>query len=162
MRRANVWELLENVGMRLELGGGNISLREEGEAVIDDVVRKHATVGILCGLRRIEAQHVGQKAIGLDRGDCFLAGVIARMPHQVDELIRPAVAIVNRLAGVVFQFGLVGVEKAADAWVTGAIDMEQLAVLADAASPPDANLRLGFKVGCRQLDYHREYIGFRI
>ena len=59
VRRAEVRELLENVGVRLEAGGGNIALGEEGEAMIDDVVGKNAAVGILRGLRRIEAQHVG-------------------------------------------------------------------------------------------------------
>src|SRR5207249_1570215 len=83
VRRAEVRELRENVGVRLETGGGNLALGEEGEAVIDDVIGKNAAVGILRGLRRIEAQHVGQKAVSVDRGDCFFAGVIARMPHQV-------------------------------------------------------------------------------
>src|ERR1019366_2282919 len=114
MRRADVRELLEKVGVRLKAVGWDFTLGEEGEAMIDDVVGKNPAVGILRGLRRIEAQHVGQEAVGVDRGDCFLTGVIAGMPHQVDELIEPALAIVNRLAGVVLLFGLVGVEEAAD------------------------------------------------
>jgi len=36
-----------------------------------------AAVGVLRGLRRIEAQHVGQNAFGVNRGDCFFAGVVA-------------------------------------------------------------------------------------
>jgi hypothetical protein len=53
----------------------------------------------------------------------------------VDELIEPALAIVNRLAAVVFLFSLVGVEETADRRVAGAIDMEKLTVAAHAASP---------------------------
>ncbi len=162
MRRANVRELLENVGVRLEAGGGNIALGEEGEAMIDDVVRKNAAVWILSGLRRIKAQHVRQNAVSIDRSDRFFAGVIARMSHQVNKLIRPALAIVDRLAGVVFQFGVVGIEKAADARVASAIDMKQLAVLAHAAPPPDPDLRVCVELACRQLDHCREHIGFRI
>src|SRR5208337_4182578 len=116
MRRSEVWELVESVGVRLETVGRDVALRQEGEAVIDDVVGENPAVGILRGLRRIERQHVGQKAVGVDRRNRFLAGVAAGMPHQVDELVRPATAIVDRLAGVVFQLGVVGVEKAADRW----------------------------------------------
>ena len=57
-------------------------------------------------------------------------------------MIGPALAIVDRLAGVVFLLGVVGVEEAADARVAGAIDMQQLAVAAHAASSPDADLGL--------------------
>jgi hypothetical protein len=84
--------------VRLEAIGGNFALGEEGEAVIDHIVAKNAAIGVFRGLGRIEAQHIGQDPILIDRGDCFLAGVIAGMPHQVDELIEPALAIVNRLA----------------------------------------------------------------
>ena len=162
MRRTNIRELLENVGMRLEASGGNIALGEEGEAMIDDIVSKNAAVWILCGLRRIEAQHVGQNAVSVDRSDCFFAGVIARMPHQVNKLIHPSLAIVDRLAGVVFQFGVVGIEEAADARVASAIDMKQLAVLAYAAPPPDPDLRVRVELACRQLDHCGEHIGFCI
>jgi len=140
MRRADVRELPENVGMRFEAGGRNFGLREERETMIDHIVGENAAVGVLRGYRGIEAQHVGQDAVLVDRGDCFCARVVARMTHQVDELIEPALAIVNRLAGVVFLFGVVGVEEAADAWVARAIDMEELAVAPHAASSPDANL----------------------
>ncbi len=162
MRRANVRELLENVSVRLEASGGNIALGEEGEAMIDDVVSKNATVWILSGLQRIEAQHVRQNAVSVDRSDCFFAGVITRMPHQVNKLIRPALAIVDRLTGVVFQFGVVGIEEAADARVTSAINMKQLAVLAHATPPPDPDLRVRAELACRQLYHCREHIGFRI
>ncbi len=81
MRRANVRELVENVSVRLEAAGGNIALGEEGEAMINDVVSKNAAVWILGGLQRIEAQHVRQNAVSVDRSDCFFAGVIARVPH---------------------------------------------------------------------------------
>ncbi len=141
VRRAEVRELLENVGVRLEAGGGNIAFGEEGEAMINDVVSKNAPIWILGRPRRIEAQHVRQNAVSIDRRDRFFAGVIARMSHQVDKLIRPTLAIVDRLAGVVFQFGVVGIEEAADAWVARAIDMNQLAVLAHTAPTPDPDLR---------------------
>ena len=157
MRCAEVWENREDVGVRLEAGGGNIALGEEGEAMIDDVVSKNTAVWILRGLQRIEAQHVGQNAVSVDRGDCFFAGVIARMPHQVNKLIRPTLAIVDRLAGVEFQFGVVGIEEAADARVASAIDMKQLAVLAHAAPPPDPDLRVRAELACRQLDHCRTH-----
>lgn len=162
MRRANVRELLENVSVRLEAGGGNIAFGEEGEAMLDDVVSKNATIWILSGLRRSEAQHVGQNAVCIDSSDCFFAGVIARMPHQVNKLLRPALAIVDRLAGVVFQFGVVGIEEAADAWVTSAINMKQLAVLVHATPSPDPDLWVRAELACRQLDHYREHISFRI
>jgi hypothetical protein len=53
------------------------------------------------------------------------------------ELIEPALAIVHRLAGVVFQLRVVGVEKAADTRMARAIDVDQLAILPHAASSPD-------------------------
>ncbi len=134
MRRADVRERLENVGVRFKAAPGNFALREEREAMIDHIVGENAAVGVLRWYRGIIAQHVGQDAVLVDRGDCFLARVVARMPHQVDELIEPALAIVDRLAGVVFLFGVVGVEEAADARVARAIDMEELAVAPHAAS----------------------------
>src|SRR6266436_3290412 len=91
-----------------------------------------------------------------DGGDCFFARVVAGMPHQVDELIEPALAIINRLAGVVFLFGLVGVEEAADTRMARAIDMEELAVAPHAASPPDVDLGLGCELARGQLDRRRE------
>src|SRR5260370_32517250 len=141
MRRADVRERLENIGVRFKAALRNFTLREERETMIDHIVGENAAVGVRRGYRGIIAQHVGQDAVLVDRGDCFCARVVARMPHQVDELIEPALAIVNRLAGVVFLFGVVGVEEAADAWVAGAIDMEDLVVAPHAASSPDANLR---------------------
>jgi len=124
MRRADVRELLENVGVRFKAVGGNFALREERETVIDHIVGENAAVGVLRRPRRIVAQRVGQDAVLIDRGDCFFARVVARMPHQVDELIEPALAIVNRFARVVFQFGLVGVEKAAHTRVPGTVDVK--------------------------------------
>ena len=118
-----VWELPEYVGVRLETGRRDVALRKKREPGIDDVVSENAAVGVLCGLRRIEGQHVGQNALGVDRRYRFLAGVAAGMPHQMDELIRPAMDIVDGLAGVVFELGVVGVEKAADRRVAGAIDV---------------------------------------
>ncbi len=49
MRRANVRELLQNVGVRLEAGGWNIALGEEGKAMIDDVVSKERPFGYFAG-----------------------------------------------------------------------------------------------------------------
>src|SRR5208282_2472177 len=162
MRRADVRVLLENVGVRFEAAGWTFALGEEAEAMIDDIVGKDTAVGVLRGLRRIEAQHVGQKAVGVDRGDCFFAGVIAGMTHQMDELIEPALAIVNRLAGVVFLLGLVGVEEAADRRVAGAIDVEQLAVFAHAALSPNVYFGLRGWLARWQLYNRREHVGLGI
>ena len=100
--------------MRFKAAGRTLVLGEETEAVIDHIVGEDAAVRIPRGLRMIEAQHVGQDAVGVDRGDRFFAGVVAGVPHQMDELIHPALTIVNRLARVVFQLGFVSVEEAAD------------------------------------------------
>ena len=123
---------------------------------------KTRPLGYFAGFEGSKLSTSGKSALGVDRGNRFFAGVIARMPHQVDELIQPALAIVDRLAGVVFLFGVVGVEEAADARMAGAIDMKQLAVLAHAASPPDADLGLGAEFARRQLDHRRKHIGFGI
>ena len=130
--------------------------------MIDDIVGKDPAVGIFRGLRRIEAHHVGQQALGVDRRDRFGVGVVASMAHQVDEHGRPALAIVDRFAGVVFQHGVVGVEEAADRRVASAIDMEQLAVLPDAASPPNADRILGAELARRQFEHCREYVGLSV
>ena len=73
----------------------------------------------------------------VDLGNRFFARVISRVAHQMHELIEPAFAIVHRLAGVVFQLRVVGVEKAADTRMARAIDVDQLAILPHAASSPD-------------------------
>src|SRR5580704_9732606 len=78
------------------------------------------------------------------------------------ELLEPPRAVVDRFASVVLQFGVVGVEKAANAGMTGAIGVNQLAVLAHAATPPDVDLRLGIEFTGRQLDHCRKHVGFRI
>src|SRR5215470_15759511 len=57
MRRADVRELLQDVGVGLEAGGRTLVFCQESDAVIDDVVSEDPAIGILCGLRRIEAQH---------------------------------------------------------------------------------------------------------
>src|SRR5580658_5760165 len=110
MRSAEVRKYLEHVGVRLEAARRARLLGEAGEAIVDDVVGENSSIGILRGLRRIEAQHVGQNALGVDRGDCFFARVAARMTEQMDELVGPSLLVVNWLARVVFQLGIVGVE----------------------------------------------------
>src|SRR5215471_9988176 len=136
MRNAEVRKLLENVGVRLQTAGRAFALGQEREAVIDHVVSEDATVGILCRLRRIETQHVGQCSLLVNLSNRFFARVISRVTHQI-ELIEPALTIVHRLAGVVFQLRVVGVEKAADTRMARTIDMNQLAILSYAASSPD-------------------------
>src|SRR5262245_2891251 len=54
MRRADVRELLQDVGVGLEAGERTLVFCQESDAVIDDVVSEKPAVGILCGLRRIE------------------------------------------------------------------------------------------------------------
>ena len=68
----------------------------------------------------------------------------------------------DRLAGVVFRLGIVGVEEAAHARMARAIDVQQLAVAPHAASPPDVDLGLGTKFTRRQLDRGREHVRLRI
>src|ERR1022692_2777456 len=162
MRRAEVRELVESVGMRFEAVRRNLSLGEEGETVIDDIVGKDAAVGVLGWFRGVIAQHVRQKPVGIDRGDRFFPGVMTGMPHQVDKLIEPAITVVDRLAGVVLLFGLVRVEEAADRGVAGAIDMAEPAIAKHTAAAPDANLGLGAELAGRQLQDDREHVAFGI
>src|SRR5262245_40451535 len=123
MRRAYVWELLQDVGVGLEARGRTLIFRQNGNAVIDHVVGEDPAVGILRGLRWIEAQHVGKCALLVDGGNGFLARVVAGMPHQMHELVEPSFAVVDGLARVVFLLSVVGIEEAADARVTRAIDV---------------------------------------
>ena len=61
MRRADVRELLENVGVWLEAIGGNITLGEEGEAVIDDVVSiKTRPLGYFAGFEGLKHSMSGR------------------------------------------------------------------------------------------------------
>jgi hypothetical protein len=54
MRRPEIWELLEDVGVRLEARGRALIFRQEGQAVLDHVIGEDPTVRILCGFRWIE------------------------------------------------------------------------------------------------------------
>ena len=155
MRRAQIWEHLQDVGVRLEARGRALIFRQEGETIVDHVVSEDPAVWIFGGFRRVKTQHVGKRALLVDRGNRFLARVIAGMPHEVNELLEPPIAVVGRLARVVFLFGVIGVEEAADAWMTRAIDVKQLAVASQAASPPDVDLGLGIKFARRQLNRGR-------
>jgi len=137
MRGAEVRKVLENVGVRFQAAGRAFALGQEREAVIDHVVSEDAAIGILRRLRRIEIQHVGQCSLLVDLGNRFFARVISCVAHQMHELIEPALSIVHRLARVVFQLRVVGVEKAADTWMARTIDMNKLAILPHAASSPD-------------------------
>src|SRR4051794_19153925 len=128
MRRADIRELIQSIAVGSESGGRTLVLRQEREAIINDVVRENAPIGILRGLRRIETQNVRQSALVVDRGNRFLAGVIARMPQQMHELFEPSRAVINRLAGVVLLFGVISVEEAADTWMAGSIDVNQPAL----------------------------------
>src|SRR5664280_3495235 len=115
--RANVGELLQDVVVRFEACGRTLIFRQEGETVIDHVFHEGPTIGILCGLRRIETQHVGKCPFRVDRGNRFLARVIAGMPQQMHEQLEPSLAVVDGLARVVFLLGVIGVEEAADAGI---------------------------------------------
>src|SRR5262249_40896069 len=128
----------------------------------DHVISEDPTVGILCRLRWIEAKHVGKCALVVNRRNRFLTRVIARMPHQMHELVKPSLAVVDRLAGVVFLLGVIGVEEAANARMARAIDVNQFAVSSYAASPPDVDLGLGIEFASRQLDHSRKHVRFRI
>ena len=75
VRRAEVWENLEEVSMRLEPIGRDLAVREHGEAVCDDVVGEQAAVRVPAGLGGVEAQHVGQNPLGIDQGSGFCAGI---------------------------------------------------------------------------------------
>src|SRR5262245_4165449 len=82
----------------------------------------------------------------------------------MDELLKPSLAIVNRLARVVFQLGVIGVKEAADAGMSSSINVQQLAVFSQAASPPDVDLGLGIDFARRQFDRGRKHIccGIRV
>src|SRR5262249_49865689 len=95
-------------------------------------------------------------------GNRFLSRVVARMAHQMHELFEPSLAVVDRLAGVVFLLGVVGVEEAADAGMAGTVDVNQLAVAPHTASSPDVDLALGIELARRELDRVRKYVRFGI
>src|SRR5262249_10450897 len=78
------------------------------------------------------------------------------------ELGEPSLAVVDRLARIVLPLGVVGVEEAADARGTGAIDVKQLAVTSEATPPPDVDLGPGVELARRQLDCRRKHVRLRI
>ena len=81
--------------------------------------------GYLRRLGRIERQHVGQRALVVDGLDGFLARVVAGVAQLMDEHVDPPFPVVDRLAGVVLLFGVVGVEEAADRRMAGAVDVQR-------------------------------------
>src|SRR5437762_11579042 len=95
-------------------------------------------------------------------GNRLLSRVVARVAHQMHELIEPSPAIVDWLARVVVLLGVIRVEEAADAGMAGTVDVKQLAVAPHTASPPDVNLGLGTKLGRRTLDHGRKDVRFGI
>src|ERR1051325_9085493 len=84
------------------------------------------------------------------------------MPHQMNELVEPSLAVVDRLARVVFLLCVIGVEEAADARMARSIDVKQLAVSSYTASPPDVDFWLGIEFVRRQLDHSRKHVRFCI
>src|SRR5215468_12598919 len=78
------------------------------------------------------------------------------------ELVEPALAVVDRLTGIVFFLGVVGVEKAADARMACTISVNQLAVAPYTASPPYMELGLGIEFAGRQLDHRRKNVRFGV
>src|SRR5262249_35046548 len=84
------------------------------------------------------------------------------MPHQMNELVEPSLAIVDGLARVVFLLGVIRVEETANARMTRAIGVNQLAVTSHTAPPPDVHLGLGIEFTRRQLDHSRKHVRFRI
>src|SRR5215831_20244807 len=84
------------------------------------------------------------------------------MPHEMHELVEPSLAVVDRLARVVFLLGVVGVEEAANARMAPAIDVKQLAVASKTAPPPDVDLGLGIEFTRRQFDHRRAHVRLRI
>jgi hypothetical protein len=149
VRCTEVWELLEQIAVRLKAVGRDLPLGDEGQAMRYDVVGEDATVRIPSGFRGVIAHHVRQELLGVDRGDSFLSGIISSVAQHMNELIEEALPVVNRLSSIVFLFGFVRVEEARDRRVAISIGMDELAVAAYAASPPDADLGLGSEHACR-------------
>src|SRR5882757_4601954 len=96
VRRPEIRELTEGVGVGTQPTRWTVTLGEETEPVVDDVVGEHAAVRVLRRLRRIVGEHVGQDALLVDGRDGLLVGVTAGVPEQVDEHADPALAIVHR------------------------------------------------------------------
>src|SRR5262249_36358968 len=147
MRGADGWKLLQNVGVRLETAPRTLIFRQEREAIVDDVSSQTAAVGVHGALRRIETQDVRKRTLPVDRGNRFLSRVVARVAHQMHELIEPSSAVVDWLARVVVLFGVIRVVEAADAGVAGTVNVKPLTVAPHTASPPDVNLGLGTQLG---------------
>src|SRR4029077_9614759 len=82
VRRAEIWELLGDVGGRLKPRGRALIFRQEGQAVLDHVISEDPAVRILCGFRWIETYHVRKRALLVDRGDRLLSALLTGVPHQ--------------------------------------------------------------------------------
>ena len=127
---SNRWQ---GVGLRLQ----------KPAAVIDHVVGEDAAVGIFSRAstdrtsvhRAVHAPCRSRQSLRRER-NFHIVSIRYDNPSA-------SFAIVHRLAGVVLQLRIVGVEKATDARMARAIDMVQLAILPQAASSPDAEF--GFR-----------------
>src|SRR4029077_1651032 len=84
------------------------------------------------------------------------------MPHQVNELLEPALTVVDGLARVVFLLGIIGVEEAGHARMAGAINVKPLAIASHAAPAPDVHPWPGIDLSRRQLDHSRKHVRFRV
>lgn len=100
MRRTEVGKLRKEVGVRPETVGGNLSLGQESQAVINDIVGENAPVGVPGGLCGIVGQHVGQNAVGVDRGDRFFPSVMRMSGLAPNSLVGSSRTIENTLLSV--------------------------------------------------------------
>ena len=89
VRRAQVREHLQSVGVRAQSRRRTVALGEERQPVVDDVVGEDAAVRVFRRLGRIERQHVGQRAFVVDGFDGFFARVAAGVAQLMDEHVDP-------------------------------------------------------------------------
>src|SRR5882757_4793146 len=101
VRRPEIRELTERVGVRTQSARWAVALGEKPEPVVDHVVGEHAAIRVLRGLRRVVGEHVGQGALLVDRRDGLVPRVTPGVAEQVDEHVDPPLAIPNRIGGVV-------------------------------------------------------------
>jgi len=112
---------------------------------------------ILRRLRGIETQHVGQDAVGIDRGDSLFAGVVPGVAHQVDETGSvQRFSIVDRVRWRCIPLLFSSVLKKLLTRGDRPIDMDELAVATQAATSPDADVGIRAEQACRKLEYRRK------
>ena len=126
------------------------------------VVGQRPTVRIPRRPGRVVGQHVGQGALGVDRGDRLVPAVPAGAGHRVDERPDPQFPVAVGFAGVVLVPGVLGGDDVAQPRLTGPVHVDPVVVLQQAAARPDPDIGSGAQIAGGQFDHHRDHVGFGV